>query len=62
MSHMEHDAPVIIRPQSDRVCLVARDIKTGRSKSLTVYNTTPEKLLDHIRRMFSHPGEEAAAE
>lgn len=32
--------------------LIARDDATGQSKSLTVYETTPEELLETIQRLL----------
>jgi hypothetical protein len=34
------------------VRLIARDDATGQSKSLTVYETTPEELLCNIQRLL----------
>lgn len=49
------------KPDPDRVMLTARDPKAERpSKTITVYNTTPEKLMEEIERLLAGRSERSS--
>lgn len=44
------------------VRLLARDEQTGKSKSMTVYDTTPDEVIERFARFLStDPGSESGA-
>lgn len=39
---------VLSKPKPTRIRLTALDPDTGRSKTITVYDTTPEEVISHL--------------
>lgn len=43
----------VSKPEIQRTYLQAVDPKTGKSRSITVYNATPDELIERVSEIFS---------
>lgn len=43
------------KPEITRTYLQAVDAKTGRSRSITVYNATPEQVIEKCQKALREP-------
>lgn len=47
------------KPEIQRTYLQAVDARTGKSRSITVYNATPDEVIESAKRIFTSADREA---